>query len=229
MAGAAGLGLVAGLLIGWRTADRPPAPAPDAKQPVDQANAPPKKETPGQGAEEKGTLIPLSEIYSPSGQRQLAKISAGDALAKRLSESLAPVTFITASSLTAESARTDTLEVFNTHRRIPDLSLQEGDEPLKLWAFVYLGTQAENDPFWELTQVRQHESELVVGYAQHVFFTTGEGEVIPYCYWIPLKTPPPGIFTIRLIETPQAHLFPTGLLDLRINREHLVVRTRLLK
>jgi hypothetical protein len=234
---AAGLGLVAGLLIGWRTADRPPAPAPepDAKQPTDQAGAPPKKDGAGQGAEEKGTLIPLSEIYSPTGQRHMTMFTGGsnpeskrefEELSKRLRESLAPITFITASSLTAESALSDTLEVFTRNSPITSAFRRGGDEPVKLWAFVYLGTSG-HAPFWEIGEVRQRESELAIGYSSRTSVTGLETKEVPHCYWIPLKTPSPGVFKIRLVKTAPPHLRPTRLIDLGEWDTALVVRTYL--
>lgn len=221
---AAGLGLTAGLLIGWRTADRPatPTPEPEAKHPAEQNIAPPKMDAPGKGEKEEGTLIPLSEIYSPTGQRHLIKFTGDsnpeskrefEALAKRLEGSLAPVAFITASSLTAESALSDALEVFTRNWSITTVFRRGGDEPVKLWAFVYLGTMS-HAPFWEISEVRQRESELAVGYWSHAGVTGIETKVVPHCYWIPLKAPSRGGFKIRLINTAPPHLRPTRLIDL---------------
>jgi hypothetical protein len=227
---AAGLGVGGGLLIGWRTAYQPPPVVIEKEMPPQPTPAAKKDSVPKQLAEKPGVEIPLSEIYTTSGQHGMKVFPTSNEevekdlkeLTKRLEQFDVPTTFHVA-AYTAASALDKTVQVFTRGKetrfilRTLEPEWEKPSDVLPpLWVFLSLGTQ-NHSPYWWLTSVVQKDLELVIRYnGKDGQAQVPEGEVRPHCYWIPLKPIAPGKLTIRVFD------------ELR-NQDAILIRARLIK
>jgi hypothetical protein len=253
---AAGLGVGGGLLIGWRTADRQPAPELVEKQaPTEPAIPLPKKDTqPVAKTEKTGVKIPFDKIYTTTKQRGMRLLDVRyhedsqqelNELTKRLGEYRVLSTFIV-SSATIRGALSESLAVFTKGQETWGVSRKRSEyvdgDPTEfedaLWVFLYLGTATEyGRPEMEVNEVYQRDSELVIAYRHTPSPSVGiASATTPYCFWVPLeKQTPVGLFTIRIIDSGKLSVYgweklaPEQKAEYGLGKEPLIVRVYISK
>lgn len=218
---AATLGLAAGVVIGWRTAEPKvvslPEPQPAAKQPP---NTTPLEAEPfwAKGTRKHGTFIPLSEIFSTVDQPPMKRVpfgrdefteEQGVELKQRL-KTVGTPTALVVRATTIHAAIDETLQLLRTGVRLHDVRKAAEDESDQLWAFVFLGNASNG---WELKEVVQSGSEIAVHYNDPPLPGAAIASTFIHSYFIPFRAEPRRVISVRLF-------------DLDRNLETLVFRTR---
>jgi hypothetical protein len=217
---AAGLGLAAGLLIGWRTADRPPTPTPepDAKQTAEQNTAPKVGAPVGSqaksdgGPKAKGIEMKLNTIYTTTDQPELKRFpDPYDDHSRRALHEVQTQVMIGVSNAFLVTGF-DIYDALSTTWAVMDhLSAQSGQtvrpvfmpkppqdhHPKTVWLFV--GFEPSEYPrAWDLTRVSIDGPEIVVRYKAADPPRRNAFVLYPQAYWMPLPIQDAGEYVIRL-------------------------------